>query len=151
MTKIFVSSIIKAPIIKVWDIVRDFNDMPNWHPLIKKSMIEDGKSSDCVGCVRNFYLNDNTHIREQLLMLSDFEFSFSYAIIESQLEVDNYVASLNLTPVTDGNQTFCVWSAEFDTKPEMEIEMSQNISQNVFQAGFNALKDKLEGKNYNTK
>lgn len=145
MVKIFVSSVIDAPAEKVWNIVRDFNDMPNWHPAIARSMIEGGRPSDAIGCIRSFYLQDGTHIREQLLMLSDFDFHFSYAILEAGLDLKNYVAEMKLTPVTDGNQTFAEWKAEFDTTPGNETEMAGTVSQNVFQAGFDALKEKVSG------
>lgn len=146
MVKIFVSSIIEAPASEVWKIVRDFNDMPNWHPAIARSMIEGGRPSDAIGCIRNFYLEDGTHIREQLLMLSDFDFRFSYAIVEAGLDLQNYVAGLKLTPVTDGNRTFGEWTAEFETTTGKEAEMAGIISQNVFQAGFDALKENFTGK-----
>ena len=115
MVKIFVSSIIEAPTVEVWEIVRDFNDMPNWHPAIARSMIEGGRLSDAIGCVRNFYLQDGTQIREQLLMLSDFDYQFSYAVLESELDVKNYIARLKFIPVTDKNHTFGEWTAEFNT------------------------------------
>jgi hypothetical protein len=54
--------------------------------------------------------------------------------------VDNYVATLRLTPVTDGERTFVEWTAEFDCAPEREAELAQGIGQGVFQAAFDALK-----------
>jgi hypothetical protein len=54
--------------------------------------------------------------------------------------VDNYVATLKLTPVTDGNRTFAEWWAEFDCAPEREAELAQGIGQGVFQVGLDALK-----------
>ncbi|WP_423908186.1 SRPBCC family protein [Candidatus Spongiihabitans sp.] len=147
MVKIFVSSIIEAPTVEVWEIVRDFNDMPNWHPAIARSMIEGGRLSDAIGCVRNFYLQDGTQIREQLLMLSDFDYQFSYAVLESELDVKNYIARLKFIPVTDKNHTFGEWTAEFNTTSGKEAEMAGMISQNVFQAGFDALKKRFSGEN----
>lgn len=145
MVKIFVSSVIPAPADKVWAVVRDFNDMPSWHPLIARSTIEGGRSSDCVGCIRSLTLSDGVRVREQLLSLSDFDFSFSYAIVESGLNVKSYVAALKLTPVTDGNQTFGEWSAEFATPAGEEQDTATMISRDVFQAGFDALKGHLKG------
>jgi len=143
MVKIFVSSVIPAPAEKVWSVVRDFNDMPSWHPLITRSSIEGGRSSDCVGCVRSLTLSDGVRVREQLLSLSDFDYSFSYAIVESGLDVRNYVAALKLTPVTDTDQTFGEWSAEFETTAGNERDTAAMISRDIFQAGFNALKERL--------
>ena len=82
-------------------------------------------------------------VREQLLTLSDYDYQCSYSILESPMGVENYVATLKLTPVTDGNRTFAEWSAEFDCAPERERELAQNIGQGVFQAGFDALKSLL--------
>jgi len=140
MVKVFVSSVIPAPADKVWAVVRDFNAMPSWHPVISRSTIEGGRPSDSVGCIRNMTMSDGVRVREQLLSLSDFEYSFSYAIVESGLNVTNYVAGLKLTPVTDGNQTFAEWTAEFETPPGSEKETAAMIGRDVFQAGFDALK-----------
>ncbi|MFV2093671.1 MAG: SRPBCC family protein [Hyphomicrobiales bacterium] len=145
MVKVFVSSVIDASTDKVWNVVRDFNAMPGWHPAIARSMIEAGRPSDAIGCIRSFHLTDGTHIREQLLMLSDFDFTFTYSIIEAGLDLQNYVASMKLTPVTDGNRTFAEWTAEFETTPGKETEMAGMVSADVFQAGFDALKNKLAG------
>ena len=54
--------------------------------------------------------------------------------------VENYVATLKLTPVTDGDRTFAEWSAEFDCAPEREAELAQAIGHGVFQVGLDALK-----------
>lgn len=140
MVKVFVSSVIPAPADKVWAVVRDFNAMPSWHPVIARSTIEGGRPSDSVGCIRSMTMADGVRVREQLLSLSDFEYSFSYAIVESGLSVTNYVAGLKLTPVTDGNQTFAEWTAEFETPPGKEQETAAMIGRDVFQAGFDALK-----------
>ena len=60
---------------------------------------------------------------ERLLALSDYDLSMSYAILESPMEVSDYVASVSLSPVTEGNATFAEWSAEFDCAPSREAEL----------------------------
>ena len=79
-------------------------------------------------------------IRERLLALSDYDYSCSYEILESPMGVEHYVATLKLTPVTDGERCFAEWSAEFECAPGREHELSVAIGQGVFQAGFDALK-----------
>jgi hypothetical protein len=54
--------------------------------------------------------------------------------------VTGYVATLKLTPVTDGGRCFAEWSAEFECAPGREHELTVSIGQGVFQAGFDALK-----------
>jgi hypothetical protein len=138
--KVYVSSVIDAPADLVWAQIRDFNALPKWTPFVAESRIEEGMAPDTVGCVRNFRLRDGAVIREQLLALSDYDFQCTYSILESPLGVENYVATLKLTPVTDGNRTFAEWWAEFDCAAEREGELAQSIGQGVFQSGLDALK-----------
>jgi hypothetical protein len=145
MTKIYVSSIIPAPTAEVWKIVRNFNGLPNWAPFVAESRIEQNAPADQIGCIRSFTLKGGGRIREKLLALSDYDLSCSYAILESPMSVENYVSTLSLTPVTDGNTTFAEWQAEFDCAPEREAALMQQIGTGVFQAAFNALKQRFRG------
>ena len=140
MARVYVSSVIDAPPARVWERVRDFNGLPRWHPLIRDSRIENGEPSDRVGCVRDFHLQNGDRIREKLLGLSDYDYFCTYSILESPMPLTGYIATLRLTPVTDGDRTFAEWTAEFDCAPEAEEGLVGNIGTNVFQAGFNALK-----------
>ncbi|MBV8185699.1 MAG: SRPBCC family protein [Alphaproteobacteria bacterium] len=140
MIKVYTSSVIDASADAVWAHIRDFNGLPKWHPAIAESRIEQSWPADRVGCIRNFRLRDGGLIREQLLTLSDYDYQCSYSILESPMGVDNYIATLKLTPITDGNRTFAEWSAEFDTPAGQERRLADQIGQGVFQAGFDALK-----------
>ena len=143
MIKVRRSAIIDAPVERVWEVLRDFNSHSLWHPAVGESRIEAGEPPDRVGCVRNFFLKDGNHIREQLLGLSDLEHFSTYCILDATLPMSDYVATLKLTPVTDGDKTFAEWWAEFDCAPERERALSQQIGQGVFQAAFDSLKQRL--------
>ncbi len=140
MAKVFTSSVLSAPIEKVWARIRDFNALPAWVPLIKSSTIEGGLPSDRVGCVRSFSTQDGQKLRERLLALSDCEHSCTYSILESHLPVRGYVATLRLLPITDGNRTYAEWTAEFDCPAEAEQELVVTVGRDVFQAAFDQLK-----------
>jgi hypothetical protein len=140
MTKVYTSSVIGASAEQVWNIIRDVNGMTLWHPLIAVSRIEDDLNSAQVGCVRDFQLKDGGKIREKLLALSDYDFSFTYSILESPMALENYVATLKLTPITDGQRCVGEWTAEFDCASQDEEELCVLIGQSVFQGGFDALK-----------
>ena len=144
MANVYTSSIIDAPAPRVWEAVRDFNALPAWHPVVADSRIEGGAASDQVGCVRAFRLNDGGFIRERLLALSDYDYCCAYSILESPMGVENYVATLKLTPITDGDRTFAEWSAEFECEPGRESTLIDQIGQGVFQAGFDALKQRFQ-------
>lgn len=140
MIKVYTSTVIEAPADGVWAVVRDFNALPAWTPFVADSRIEQNWPADRIGCVRNFRLKDGGVIREQLLMLSDYDFQCCYSILESPMGVENYVATLKLSPVTDGNRTFAEWWAEFDAPPGREQALANQIGQGVFQAAFDHLK-----------
>jgi hypothetical protein len=140
MARVYVSSVINAPAAKVWERVRDFNGMPRWHPAIRESRIENGEPSDKVGCVRDFYLQNGDRLREKLLGLSDYDMFCTYSILESPMPLQNYIATLRLTPITDGDRTFAEWTAEFDCAPESADDLVSGIGGNVFQGGFDSLK-----------
>jgi uncharacterized protein YndB with AHSA1/START domain len=143
MTKVYISTVIDAPAADVWRIVRDFNGLPSWTPFAAESRIEQNMQPDQVGCIRNFRMRDGGRIRERLLSLSDYDLTYSYAMIESQMPVKDYIASLSLTPVTEGNRTFAEWQADFDCPPEREATLIREIGTGVFQAGLTALKQRF--------
>jgi len=145
MARVYVSSVLGAAAAKVWQRVRDFNGLPNWHPAIADSRIEGGEPADRVGCVRAFSLRNGDRLREKLLGLSDFDMTCTYSILDSPMALQNYVATLRLTPVTDGERCFIEWSAEFDCAPEREAELVAQIGGGVFQGGFDALKRSFGG------
>ena len=140
MVQVYTSSVIDASADTVWSRVRDFNALPQWHPAIADSRIENGQPGDRVGCIRHFHLKDGGAIREQLLALSDYEYSCTYSILESPMGVSGYTATLKLTPVTDGARCFAEWSAEFECEPGRERELTDVVGNDVFQGGFDALK-----------
>ncbi|NET55685.1 MAG: SRPBCC family protein [Symploca sp. SIO2E6] len=139
MTKIFTSAVINAPIAQVWMKIRDFNALPDWHPVIAESYIENDEPSDKVSCIRNFNLKEGGNIRERLLTLSDLDYLFSYSILEAPMPVKNYVATLQLKPITDGDLTYAQWTATFDCEPQEEKGLIELIGNGVFQTGFNGL------------
>ena len=146
MARIFTSTVIGAPTAKVWERVRDFNGLPKWHPGIRESRIENGAPPDQIGCVRDFRLQNGDRIREKLLGLSDYDFFYTYTILESPMPLTDYIATLRLTPITDGDRTFAEWTAEFQCAPDVEEGLVMGIGTNVFQGGFDSLKRHFPGR-----
>jgi NADPH:quinone reductase len=138
------STIIDAPIDRVWAVLRDFNSHDQWHGVVKQSRIDGGDRSDQVGCVRNFELQDGNRIQEQLLTLSDRDYKSSYCIVEATVPLQRYVATITLKPVTDGNRTFWHWESTFATPPGMERELGDLVAQGVYESGFENLRRHLQ-------
>jgi hypothetical protein len=145
MARVFTSTVINAHASAVWERIRDFNGMPKWHPRIRDSRIEDALPPDKIGCIRSFHLQNGDNIREQLVAMSDYDLFYSYAILESPMPLTDYMATLRLTPVTDGERCFAEWSAEFSCDPDKETDLVNGIGTNVFQGGFDALKRHFGG------
>lgn len=142
MAKSYASTVINASADDVWARIRDFNGLPNWAgEAIEKSELEDGLPADQVGVVRHLTLgNGEMHIRERLVSLSDEERSYSYNFEMTPFDVDNYLATLRVTPVTDGGGSFVEWWTTFDCNRDEQAHWTGFFANEVFQGGFDALK-----------
>jgi len=140
MVKVYQSTVLNAPAERVWRDLRDFNGLASWHPLIVLSRIEKDHPADKVGCVRNFQLKDGSRIREQLLSLSDFDYTCTSAILDGPPDLSDHVAILRLFPVTEGNRCFIEWSAEFECPPQKAAELTETVGEGMIQTGLTALK-----------
>ncbi len=144
MPRVVRSTIVDAPVDRVWAALRDFNGHDRWHPAVETSAIERGAPADRVGCVRRFRLKDGSELREQLLTLSDLEQTYSYCLLETPVPLFNYIAHVRLMPVTDGDRTFWSWESRFTTRPGEETDMTTMVSEEIYQAGFEAMRRHLQ-------
>ena len=145
MAEALATTIIAAPVEQVWAVLRDFNAMPVWNPAVTDSKIEDGRDADSVGCIRAFHLADGTFVRERLLELDDSRYMLRYNFETPAFPVENYLATLELIPVTNGDLTFVRWSASFDEAPQDSGKYAALISTQVFASGLRALTDHIAG------
>lgn len=143
MPKVARSTVIEAPVEAVWGVLRDFNGHDRWHPAVAESHIERGQTSDRVGCVRRFRLQDGSELRERLLTLSDADMAFTYCLLETPIPLLNYVAHVRLAPVTDADHTFWHWESRFDTPAGREAELARMVGDNIYEGGFAAIRDHL--------
>lgn len=143
MQKAFVSTVINAPIERVWRVVSDFNGLPSWMPGMKESVIEPGKNAAEIGAVRKLSMAGTKEVlRERLEAFSPAEFLITYSVLEGPLPVKNIRTSLRLRPITDIYGTLAEWSTEFETEKGKDEEGEQFMSR-VFTAGFRSLKRHL--------
>jgi uncharacterized protein YndB with AHSA1/START domain len=143
MARAYASAIIRAPVETVWSLIRDFNGLPSWVPIVADSKIEGGLDADVVGCIRSFHTKDGGHIRERLLAFDDARHSFTYNFEKPAFPVKNYIATVKLMPVTATDQTFAEWQAVFDEALGDEGKYEKIISKDVFAASWAALNGKI--------
>jgi uncharacterized protein YndB with AHSA1/START domain len=143
--KVWTSRAIKAPVEKVWGVMRDFAGMGAWHDEITKMHMLKGVRSDKVSGIRDFYFGEG-HLHEELLHLSDLERSFSYRITECEIPWINYVSGPRLWPVTANNTTFGVWTGDWDASPQDDLVLIPRTEQNVYQKAFATVEKNLRKK-----
>ena len=147
MARSYASTVIDAPADEAWARIRDFNGLADWHSgMVATSEIEEGKAGDQVGGVRSFTLTNDAHLREKLLAHSDAERSYTYDFQKHPFEgVENYLATIRVTPVTDGDKSFVEWWTIFDCAPDKIDYWEGFFATEVFQGGFDALKAHFSG------
>ncbi len=144
MIRVERSTVLEVPLDRAWAVLRDFNGHDRWHPSVAESVIEQGRTADEVGCVRRFRLADGAELRERLLTLSDLETSFAYCLLDTPVPLFNYVAHVQLLPVTDGDRTFWRWQSRFTTLPGAEEDMRRLVGERIYEAGFAAIRRHFE-------
>lgn len=134
------SAVIDAPIDRVWAVLRDFNSHDQWHPAVVRSQMENDLDGDVVSGVRRFSFADGAELREQLLHHSDRDCTLIYSILDSSLPLLDYVATIRLRPVTDGDQTFWDWRSQFRVPDDRAAELESLVGRQVYEAGFTGLR-----------
>jgi hypothetical protein len=145
MAQAYYSTVFSQSADDLWSVIRDFNNYPVWVDGSGESEIEDGKSGDAVGAVRNV-LYQGKRIRQILLALSDVERAQTYAFCgDPPMPVHDYRATLRVVPVIDGGRAFVEWSATFDCPPERVGEWSAFFRE-AFGRWLGSLRRYLDGR-----
>ena len=142
--KVFCSSVLPAPASLVWERMRDFASMDQWHPDLADMHMLGGVRSDKVSGVRDFRFGDG-RLLEQLTLLCDRTRAFRYTINASPMPWLNYHAGARLYPVTATDATFAVWTADWTATPNDDAELIPQVHQRVFQLAFDTLGAQLAG------
>jgi hypothetical protein len=141
MAKSYYSTVIDHPADRVWAVARDFNGLATWFSAaISLSDIEDGKTGETVGCVRNFLFGE-TRIREHLLAMDDIERSYTYEFYEPRpFPVLDYKATLRVTPITDGDTALVEWWVTFDCESSELAQWETFFAAEVFRPALEGLR-----------
>ena len=127
MAKVYYSTVFERPADEIWKIIRDFNNYSVWVGGAGESRIEDGKSGETIGAVRNV-LYQGHRIRQRLVAQSDVERSQTYEFCDAPtLPVTGFRATLRVTPVIDGDRAFVEWWATFDCEPPRLAEFTETL------------------------
>lgn len=117
---------------KVWELIGGFNALPDWHPAVEKSELEEE------GSMRKLSLAGGGTIIEKLEKVDENERTYTYSIVDSPLPVANYTATIRVKDDGSGNTTV-EWIGEFNPEGATENEAVEVI-QGIYQAGLDNLK-----------
>jgi mxaD protein len=118
-----------------WKMIGGFNHLDVWHPVVVGSKLISDKTG--VGAVRELTLGNGASIIEKLLTHDNTSRSYSYAITESPLPVDNYESTISVTPADDG-KSLVKWTSKFNAKDTSDEEAIKAIT-GIYEAGLNNL------------
>lgn len=136
---------INAPASKVWDKVKDFDGLNNWHPAVAKDEIVEGQNNKA-GAVRLLTAQDGGTLKEQLISFNDAGRSYKYKILEGVLPVSSYSSTVAVKS-RGKNKSVVTWSGNFKRKNtgatpadnENDKTATDTISA-VYQGGLDNLK-----------
>jgi hypothetical protein len=144
MAKAYYSTVFEQAAPAIWKIIRDFNNYPVWVDGAGESRIEQDRSGDAIGAVREV-LYRGRRIRQRLLALSDIEPTQSYEFCgPASLPVADFQATLRVTPVIDGDRAFVEWWATFDCQPDERDEIAATL-RGWFAKWLESLRGQVEG------
>jgi hypothetical protein len=137
------STVFEQPADRVWARIRDFGDY-EWAGTGSQATMEEGRPGDAVGGVRAFRGDGGTPVRQRLRAHSDVERSYTYEFCDPcPFPIHDYLATLRVTPVIDGDRAFVEWWATFDCAAPERDHWSERFNRG-FAGWLAALRARLE-------
>lgn len=137
MAKVSLKSEINMGADELWKLIGQFNALPDWHPAVSTSKLEDG------GRVRRLTLLGGGEIVERLEQIDEGDRLYRYSIVSGPLPVANYTATLRVKEDSKG-KSVVEWTSEFEPAGTSEPNAVAAI-QDVYKAGFENLKKMFGG------
>ncbi|HJY76167.1 MAG TPA: SRPBCC family protein [Burkholderiales bacterium] len=140
MAKSHYSTVLDHPAEAVWAVIRPF-DHYAWAGVSGDVLIEGGKAGDQVGAVRRVSTEGGI-LRQALLAHSDAQRSFTYALCDpAPFPVRDYVATIRVAAVVDGNRAFVEWWATFDCAADEYDRWTRHFAHEGFAKWLAALRE----------
>ncbi|HEX7812981.1 MAG TPA: SRPBCC family protein [Burkholderiales bacterium] len=138
---------IRAPAGKVWDAVKDFDSLHNWHPMFSGGTIKSGGNNE-VGTVRTMTVKDGPSFDEELLSFDALDRRFSYRLIDPvPLPVSHYVGTFQVIEGRRG-PTIILWNSAYRNNSGGKMKDEEVIAfiNGAFRVGLENVKSLLEAK-----
>ncbi|MEA2671467.1 MAG: hypothetical protein QOG45_1687 [Chloroflexota bacterium] len=144
MARSYYSTVFEQTADRIWSVIRDFGNHSVWVDGVTESHIEEGRPGDAVGSIRSVAIGD-LRIRQQLVAHSDIDRSYTYDAREPyRFPVQNFRATLRVTPIVDGSRAFVEWWATFDCAPDERDRWTAYFEHEGFATWLRSLRARLE-------
>lgn len=143
---------INAPPDKVWDVIKNFNDL-SWIPPVKGTTATKGNS---VGSVRTVDVGEGKNVKEVLVAYNAAKHTYTYRFTDDPMNSEavpfsHYQSTIMVKPA-GGNASNVVWHATFeradlspDPPPEKNDEAAVKAVRGIYTSTLDGLKKRLEG------
>ena len=138
MAKVNMTTQLGVPAQAVWSVIGGFNALPDWHPAIEKSELDEEGGAK----IRTLSLVGGGTIVERLEQGDDSERAYTYSILSGPIPVADYVATIRVREAGQG----CTieWSSEFTPSGAPEGDAVTAV-RGVYEAGFENLRKMFGG------
>ena len=134
MSEVVVNKTINVSAKDAWNKLSSFKGIEEFSPIATSETTGEG-----VGAKRICYMPDGAAIYETLNRIDVDNMEFEYEINKGPFPITRYVSTVKVEAIDETN-TKITWGCEFDSAPEVEVEMTQ-----VFEGFYNVIIDSLEG------
>ncbi len=141
MIGVSVRADLDAPAGAVWDLIGDFNALPEWHPRVAKSVIEIRGDAT----VRVLETAEGATFVEKLEDADESGRAHTYSIVEGPLAVVRYLSTLRVSEREGGATAAVEWSCEFTLAGAPEAEVRAAV-EDWYRTGIENLEGILAGR-----
>lgn len=136
---------IAAPARKVWDTVKNWDNLHGWHPAFASTQLLSGQNNT-VGAVRRLTLKDGPSFDEELTGFDASAMKLRYKIIgEAPLPITDYDSTIQVLSTGSGKSAV-VWRSHFLPKPGAKDNVVIEAVTQLYLGGLQNLKRTIEGR-----
>ena len=122
MPTLLTSTVINAPLEKVWAVMRDFGALASYYANVDTVTMDGGSPGDQIGGVRTLRLKNGATLKEKLIGMSDVDHWGSYEVMVEGTPFENVIGTYRLHPITDSQSTYFAWTTKFDVKGDASVD-----------------------------
>ncbi|MDD2832896.1 MAG: SRPBCC family protein [Methylotenera sp.] len=150
--KVIREVVIKASPEKVWNLVKDFGAIHQWHPAVTETKLETRKDEAGADVQhRLLTLNGGGTLLEKLIGVTDSSMKIEYRIIEGVLPVSGYRAIMQVKAGPNADESTVTWTGRFYNKAnKVDAPVGEDNAtavkaiEGVYDAGLPNLKKVIE-------